>query len=174
MFSSILTGTTSYLSISQVLACTAASIVCGMIIALAYKYTEHPSRNFLISVVILPAVVQMIILMVNGNLGVGVAVAGSFSLVRFRSLPGKASDIVIIFLAMGAGLMTGMGYIWLAVCCAVLISLLFVMTARIKRYRRNSIILWRHIFRYLTKIRVSGHSGSRSRRILITRRYSMT
>ena len=131
MFSSILTGITSYLSITQVLACTAASIVCGMIIALAYRYTEHPSRNFLISVVILPAVVQMIILMVNGNLGVGVAVAGSFSLVRFRSLPGKASDIVIIFLAMGAGLMTGMGYIWLAVCCALLISLLFVMAARI-------------------------------------------
>ncbi|MBQ1532693.1 MAG: DUF4956 domain-containing protein [Solobacterium sp.] len=131
MFSSILTGTTSYLSISQVLACTAASIVCGMIIALAYRYTERPSRNFLISVVILPAVVQMIILMVNGNLGVGVAVAGSFSLVRFRSLPGKASDIVIIFLAMGAGLMTGMGYIWLAVCCALLISVLFIITAQI-------------------------------------------
>ena len=78
MFSSILTGITSYLSITQVLACTAASIACGMIIALGYKHTEHPSRNFLVSVVILPAVVQMIILMVNGNLGVGVAVAGSF------------------------------------------------------------------------------------------------
>lgn len=140
MFSSILTGTASYLSITQVLTCTAASILCGMIIALAYKFTEHPSRNFLISVVILPAVVQMIILMVNGNLGVGVAVAGSFSLVRFRSLPGKASDIVIIFLAMGAGLMTGMGYVWLAAASALLISLLFVMTARIPAFDEDRTI----------------------------------
>lgn len=131
MFSSILTGTSSYLDIMQVLMCTAASVVCGLIISLAYKCVDHPSRNFQISTVILPAIVQMIILMVNGNLGVGVAVAGSFSLVRFRSLPGKASDIMIIFLAMGTGLMTGMGYIYLAIASAIILSLVFVLAAHL-------------------------------------------
>ena len=60
---------------------------------------------------ILPAMVQMVILLVNGNIGAGVAVAGAFSLVRFRSVPGTAREIGAIFLAMAIGLATGMGYV---------------------------------------------------------------
>ncbi|MBE6128239.1 MAG: DUF4956 domain-containing protein [Erysipelotrichaceae bacterium] len=127
MFTSVLNSATNSLSIAAVLLCLAASVVCGLIIALAYRASEHPSKGFLLTLAVLPAVVQMIILMVNGNLGVGVAVAGSFSLVRFRSLPGKASDILIIFLAMGIGLCTGMGYIWFALAAAVIISGLYLL-----------------------------------------------
>ena len=103
MFTSVLNGAVSSLSITAVLLCLAASVICGLLIALVYRACEHPNKGFSLTLAILPAIVQVIILMVNGNLGVGVAVAGSFSLVRFRSLPGKASDILIIFLAMGAG-----------------------------------------------------------------------
>ena len=53
--------------------------------------------------------VQLVILLVNGNLGAGVAVAGVFSLVRFRSAPGSARDIMAIFLAMTVGLCCGIG-----------------------------------------------------------------
>ena len=60
---------------------------------------------------ILPAVVCVVIMMVNGNVGAGVAVAGAFSLVRFRSVPGTAREIGVLFLAMGAGLVCGMGYL---------------------------------------------------------------
>ena len=131
MFDSILTGTTGFINISQVAVCTLASLACGLVTALCYRIAEKPSRNFLISAVILPAVVQMVILAVNGNLGVGVAIAGSFSLVRFRSLPGKASDIVMIFLAMTAGLLTGMGYVWLALAMSVTLSLVFAAVSKL-------------------------------------------
>ena len=110
--------------------CLAASLVCGLIVALVYKLCENPTKSFLLCIALLPVIVQLVILMVNGNLGVGVAVAGSFSLVRFRSLPGKASDILIIFIAMGLGLMTGMGYVMLACTLAVIISLVYMIFSK--------------------------------------------
>ena len=119
MFSSELSGT---LTFNSFLICLAASAVCGMIVSLAYRFCEHPSKSFLLTVAMLPSIVMTVIMMVNGNLGVGVAVAGSFSLVRFRSLPGKASDILVIFLSMGLGLCTAMGYALFAVILAVILS----------------------------------------------------
>lgn len=125
MFSSILTGTSSGLSVTSVAACAAASIVAGLILALTYKKCENPSKSFTTTISLLPLIVMLVIMMVNGNLGVGVAVAGSFSLVKFRSLPGKASDILIIFAAMGLGLATGMGYVVFAAAAAVLFALVY-------------------------------------------------
>ena len=126
MFTSILTGTTSGIDAASLGICLLASIVCGLITAFAYRYCEHPSKNLLVTVALLPAIVQMVILMVNGNLGVGVAVAGSFSLVRFRSLPGKASDILIIFIAMALGLCTGMGFVVFALVLAVVLACVLI------------------------------------------------
>lgn len=125
MFSSVLTGTTSGLSVTAVAICAAASLLSGLILSLAYRKCENATRSFLLTIALLPLIVQIVILMVNGNLGVGVAVAGSFSLVRFRSLPGKASDILIIFASMCLGLATGMGYAVLAVTAAVIFGLLY-------------------------------------------------
>lgn len=125
MFSSILTGTSSGLSVASVAACAAASIISGLILGLTYKKCENPSKSFTTTISLLPLIVMLVIMMVNGNLGVGVAVAGSFSLVKFRSLPGKASDILIIFAAMGLGLATGMGYVVFAVAAAAVFALIY-------------------------------------------------
>jgi bacteriorhodopsin len=130
MFSSILTNVSSGLNLSSFLICLGVSLVCGIILAFVYRQSEHPTKSFLITLAMLPAIVQIVILMVNGNLGVGVAVAGSFSLVRFRSLPGKASDILIIFLAMGLGLCTGMGYVWLALVMAVILGCVLLLFSK--------------------------------------------
>ena len=130
MFTSILTNTSSGLSVPAVLICLAVSLICGLIIALAYRSCEHPSKSFTVTAAILPAIVQMVILMVNGNLGAGVAVAGSFSLVRFRSMPGKASDILIVFIAMAMGLCTGMGYVLLALAMSVIFAAAYILFAR--------------------------------------------
>ena len=118
------------LSITAVSLCTLVSILCGLVIAFVYKTCEHPSKGFTVTLAILPAIVQLVIFMVNGNLGVGVAVAGSFSLVRFRSLPGKASDILIIFLAMAIGLSTGMGYIYLASIATLVLCLVYLLLSK--------------------------------------------
>lgn len=98
----------------------------GLIIAAAYTVKNDYTKSFLLTIAILPAVVCIVIMMVNGNIGAGVAVAGAFSLVRFRSAPGSAKEIVTIFLAMGAGLISGMGYLAYAalftvIMCAVLV-----------------------------------------------------
>ncbi|MBP3891178.1 MAG: DUF4956 domain-containing protein [Solobacterium sp.] len=121
MLGSILTNTASTLTILQVLYCALTSILCGLVIAYAYRFCTNASKSFLITVAVLPAIVMAIILMVNGNLGIGVAVAGSFSLVRFRSMPGKASDLAVVFLAMGVGLATGTGYIGFAILMTILV-----------------------------------------------------
>lgn len=119
MFSTILVNTE--LTLAEIAICSAAAIICGLIIALSYRAAAHTSRSFALTTAVLPIMVMIVILMVNGNLGVGVAVAGSFSLVRFRSLPGKASDIAAVFLAMAAGLACGMGYVTFAVAMTILI-----------------------------------------------------
>ena len=78
-------------------------------------YRSRTTQSFAVTLAILPAVVQLVIMLVNGDLGAGIAVAGAFSLVRFRSAPGTAKEIGALFLAMALGLATGMGYVWLAV-----------------------------------------------------------
>lgn len=108
------------------LLCTLASLVLGVIIAFAAGFKKTNTKSFTLALVLLPAIVQTVIMLVNGNLGTGVAVMGAFSLVRFRSAPGSAKDIVSIFLAMASGLATAMGqiamaFIFVVIVCAVMI-----------------------------------------------------
>lgn len=124
MLTSILT--TEELTIPTAILCTVISLVLGLIIALVYMYTSNSSKNFVITLVLLPALVQLVIMMVNGNLGTGVAVMGAFSLVRFRSVPGSAKEISSIFFAMAVGLATAMGYLIFAGIFTIIISIVFI------------------------------------------------
>lgn len=108
---------------SSFLICTITSLVLGVIIASASMYKSNASSSFIITLAIIPAVVQMVIMLVNGNIGAGIAVMGAFNLVRFRSIPGTAKEICGIFMAMAVGLATGMGQIAAAVIFTVLILL---------------------------------------------------
>ncbi len=92
------------------LICIGAALVLGIVMALVHCVRTVHSRSFTVTLALLPAIVAAVIMMVNGNLGAGVAVAGAFSLVRFRSTPGTAKEIGTIFLAMAVGLACGMGY----------------------------------------------------------------
>ena len=125
MFSSILSNGT-FTSI-QFAVVTLASLVCGFIIAAGYSVRNKCSRSFAITLIMLPAIVELVIILVNGNIGAGVAVAGAFSLVRFRSAPGRGQEITSIFLAMAVGLATGMGYIGVAVFFTIIISVINVI-----------------------------------------------
>ncbi len=103
-------------------ACMAVSLALGLGIAFLCMYKTRYTQSFVVTLAIIPAVVQMVIMLVNGNIGAGVAVAGAFSLVRFRSAPGSAREIGMIFLAMAIGLATGMGYVVLAVLFFVVMA----------------------------------------------------
>lgn len=122
MFNSIIeTGITS----GTFFVCVLASLFLGAVIAISYMFRSQYSKSFVVTLALLPAIVQMIIMMVNGNIGVGVAVAGAFNLVRFRSVPGNAREIGSVFLSMAVGLATGMGFIWVA---AVFTAIMVVFT----------------------------------------------
>ncbi len=117
LFDSILTvnaAVSGAVSIQSFLICTAASLILGAGIAAGYMLRSNFTKSFVITLALLPAIVQVVIMLVNGNLGTGVAVMGAFNLVRFRSAPGNAKEIGSIFLSMAAGLATGMGYIGIA------------------------------------------------------------
>ena len=103
------------ISVSDFLLCLGCGLAVGLILALAYTFRTRYTKSFVGALALLPAVVCIVIMMVNGNVGTGVAVAGAFGLVRFRSAPGTAREIAAIFMAMGAGLITGMGYLGYAV-----------------------------------------------------------
>ena len=131
MFSSIIDSTTSVLTIQNVLMCTVISALLGLLIAVIYRKESDSSKNFFIALVMLPVLVQTVIMMVSGNLGTAVAVAGTFSLVRFRSMQGTAREIVYVFFAMAIGLATGMGYVTFAALIAVMGSIIYLLVSRI-------------------------------------------
>ena len=107
---------------AEFLTCLGVSLGIGLILAALYQYHTRYTRSFVVTLALLPAVVCVVIMMVNGNVGTGVAVAGTFSLVRFRSAPGTAREICAIFLAMAAGLIAGMGYLGYAVLCTLVLG----------------------------------------------------
>ena len=129
MFSSILGDE---LTISSVMICFAVSIILGLIVAIVHKKTSKCSKNFFLTLMLLPVLVQAVILMVNGNLGTSVAVLGAFSLIRFRSIPGNSKEIVTIFLAMAIGLATGMGQLIFASVMAVISVVLILIMNCVK------------------------------------------
>lgn len=121
------TDAVSAIAVSQFMICIVCAVVLGLMMAFAYQYRARATKSFLITLALLPAVVCVVIMMVNGNVGAGVAVAGTFSLVRFRSVPGTAREIGMLFLAMGTGLICGMGYLGYAVLFAVVMTLLYML-----------------------------------------------
>ncbi|MDR1704649.1 MAG: DUF4956 domain-containing protein [Clostridiales bacterium] len=108
--------------LTGLLLCTACSLISGLACAGVYMFRNKYSRSLAVTLVLLPATVQIIIMLVNGNIGAGVAVAGAFGLVRFRSMPGSAADISSIFFAMALGFITGMGYLFYALLFLVIIG----------------------------------------------------
>lgn len=118
---------TSVISIADFILCIGVSLIIGLIIAFSYMYKTRYTKSFVVTLALLPAVVCVVIMMVNGNVGTGVAVAGAFSLVRFRSVPGTAKEIGTLFLAMGAGLIAGMGYLGYAVLFSVIMCAIFMV-----------------------------------------------
>ena len=122
---------TGVVSVSDFLLCVGCSLIIGLVIALAYMYRARYTKSFVVTLALLPAVVCVVIMMVNGNIGTGVAVAGAFSLVRFRSVPGTAREIGALFLAMGTGLIAGMGYLAFALLFAAILCLAMVIYSRL-------------------------------------------
>ena len=121
---------TAVISVTDFMLCLGFSLILGLVMAFAYMYRTRYTKSFVVTLALLPAVVCVVIMLVNGNVGTGVAVAGAFSLVRFRSVPGTAKEICVLFLAMGIGLIAGMGYLGFSVLFTVVMCTVFLIYNR--------------------------------------------
>lgn len=128
LFSGIFdTDATSVISVADFMSCILCALLIGLILAFGYMFRTKYTKSFVVTLALLPAVVCVVIMMVNGNVGAGVAVAGAFSLVRFRSVPGTAKEITMLFIAMGSGLIAGMGYLGFAVLFTLIMCLFNIL-----------------------------------------------
>ncbi|MDF2484644.1 MAG: hypothetical protein K0R46_812 [Herbinix sp.] len=118
------------ISISSVLICIAVSLLLGVVISGAYFFTtprKDRSASFVLSLVILPTIVGVVIILIGGNLARAFSMAGIFTIVRFRSVPGDSKDITFVFLSMAEGLATGLGYLALGAVVAVVVGAVIVL-----------------------------------------------
>lgn len=125
------TDMTNVIGVGDFLLCIGASLVIGMILVLGYMTHARYTKSYMITLSVLPAIVCVVIMTVNGNIGTGLAVAGAFTLVRFRSVPGSGKEITMLFLAMGTGLLTGMGYIGFGFIFGIVMSVVVAVYNRL-------------------------------------------
>ena len=128
MFKGLFDSASAYtISVENFLLCVGVALGIGLFLILCYSFRNRCSKSFGATIAILPTIVCVVIMMVNGNIGAGVAVAGAFGLVRFRSLPGTAREIAMLFLAMCAGLICGMGYLGYAILFSLIMGVVCVL-----------------------------------------------
>jgi len=132
---SVISGTPT---VWNLILCTGCSLVLGLCVALVYMFKNQYSKSLAVTLVLIPATVQIVIMLTSGNIGAGVATAGAFNLVRFRSLPGKARDIGSLFFAMAIGLATGMGFIFYAFIFVILLGCASMILTSVRFGQRAS------------------------------------
>ena len=130
MFNTIFNSTATGLDIGTMLICAGVGIALGIIIALVHKFTSRCSKDFLITLATLPVLVSVVMIMINGSLGTSIAILGSFSLIRFRSMPGSAKELLSVFFAMAIGLALGMGHVFFAVVFTVIVSVMILIYSK--------------------------------------------
>ena len=140
MLNSILNGTVSSIDLFSILICIGCSSFLGVLIAFAYKTTSKYSKNFLITLSMLPLLVEAVIIMVKGNLGTSVAILGAFSLVKFRSIPGTSKEILCVFFAMTIGLACGMGHVFFAGIITLIGCFLIIVLSKINLFEFNGAV----------------------------------
>lgn len=128
---------TSEITLTTLSICTFVSIILGIVIALVHTKTSRYSKNFAITLCLLPVLVQIVMMMVNGNLGTSVAILGAFSLIRFRSMPGTSKEIISVFFAMAIGLATGTGYVMFAILMTITISAIIILLDKLAFKENN-------------------------------------
>ena len=129
MFNSVISA---QMTLPSFLLCLGVALVLGLAAATVFARKDRHSAAYTQALALLPPIVALVIMMVNGNIGAGLAVAGTFALVRFRSAPGTAKEITGLFFAMAIGLACGMGYVAAAAVFFVVIAVFALLLDQIQ------------------------------------------
>ena len=127
MFNTIFDTSASGLDIKTALIAAGAALLLGVALAITHQKTSQTTKGFLITLATLPLLVMAVMIMINGSLGTSIAILGAFSLIRFRSLQGKAKDLLAIFFAMMIGLACGMGHILFGTVITIIAILAIIL-----------------------------------------------
>ncbi len=131
MLNSLFSETSSPIELSSIIICALVALALGLVVAFSHMFTSKYNKNFLITLAVLPVLVQVVMIMVNGNLGTSVAILGAFGLVRFRSMPGTSKEILSVFFAMAVGLATGMGYVGFATLLTIIVAAAIIILSKV-------------------------------------------
>ncbi len=143
MFNTIFDTTTAGLEISTALIAAGVALVLGIALAISHSKTSQTTKGMMITLAVLPVLVMAVMIMINGNLGTSIAILGAFSLIRFRSIAGRAKDLLAVFAAMMIGLACGMGHILFAVFIMVIYiaaTILFAYTHFLEPDRHDRVL----------------------------------
>ena len=124
MFDSVINGG---LDLKSAIICIVTSVVLGLVISIVHMKSSRYSKNYVVTLALLPILVSTVMIMVNGKIGTGIAIAGAFSLVRFRSMPGNSREIISVFFAMTIGIAIGAGYVVFASIITIVVSLMIII-----------------------------------------------
>ena len=138
MLESIFNNNVATISLLDCAICILVGIILGGIISFTHKITTKTTPNFLLTLTVLPVIVQVIIILINGNLGTSLAVAGAFSLIRFRSMPGNSKEIISVFWAMAIGLGLGMGYVVYTSIVTLIVAVLMIVLSKVVYNTKNN------------------------------------
>jgi uncharacterized membrane protein YhiD involved in acid resistance len=131
MLGSIFSEAVSTITTANCLVCMGSAIVLGILISFTHRVTTKTTVNFLLTLALLPLLVFAVILLVNGNLGTSLAVAGAFSLIRFRSMAGTSKELISVFWAMAVGLALGMGYVIFSVVITLIVAVIMIISNKV-------------------------------------------
>ncbi|MBR2710269.1 DUF4956 domain-containing protein [Candidatus Saccharibacteria bacterium] len=138
MFNSIFDSSSSALDAKSILVSSSVAILLGLVIAFTHLKTSKTSKNFLITLTILPLLVEVVMIMVNGSLGTSIAILGAFSLIRFRSIAGNSKEISSVFFAMAIGLALGMGHILFAAVITAIVVFLILFLSKVNVFNLSA------------------------------------
>ena len=131
MLGSIFSEAVSTITTANCWVCMGSAIVLGILISFTHRVTTKTTVNFLLTLALLPLLVFAVILLVNGNLGTSLAVAGAFSLIRFRSMAGTSKELISVFWAMAVGLALGMGYVIFSVVITLIVAIIMIISSKV-------------------------------------------
>lgn len=137
MFSSIFDSSATGMEITNVLIVALVGAILGVVIALAHKMTSRTTKDFLVTIATLPILVTVVMMMINGSLGTSIAILGAFSLVRFRSMPGSAKELLSVFFSMAIGLALGMGHVLFASVFTAIVAGLEIFYDKVTLFSNN-------------------------------------
>lgn len=131
LFNTVLANLSAEITPLSAVITMVTALILGGAIAFTYQKTQNESvyqRSLAITLVMLPVILSVIILFIGSNIARAFSLAGTLSIIRFRSAPGDAKDIGFIFFDIAAGLACGVGLyaygaLFVVVLCAAIILL---------------------------------------------------